>query len=180
MCCNKHWDNSFLFPGRRRFLLIGVSVMAVSILTLGTIAHYISLGHPTRECHFNMTTPLRSSNPTSTHSNTNSTYISRTLPTLISTVLLNQTESTAITANKGLRYFTLGALVLFVGAYSFSFGPGESVGGRLRTISSWYPVFYYVTSLGWSPFLVAWKTCANLSGRFRKAITCLVTLHVVV
>lgn len=109
--------------GRRRFLLIGVSVMAVSILTLGTIAHYVSLGHPTRECHFNMTTPLRSSNPAPMRSIMNSTYISQTLPTLISTISLNQTESTAITADKGLRYFTLGALVLFVGAYSFSFGP---------------------------------------------------------
>ena len=128
--------------------------MAVSILTLGTIAHFISLGHPTRECHFNMTTPLRSSNPSSIF-NTNSTYISRTLPTVISTVSLNQTELTAITANKGLRYFTLGALVLFVGAYSFSFGPGESVGGRLRTISGWYPVtinlvpmIFHLTALG--------------------------------
>ncbi|XP_020623662.1 solute carrier family 2, facilitated glucose transporter member 12-like [Orbicella faveolata] len=122
--------------GRRRFLLIGVSIMAVSILVLGTIAHYISLGHPTRECHFNMTTPLQSSNSPSspslphiltttapTRSIMNSTYISRTLPTVNSTVSLNQTESTAITANKGLRYFTLCALALFVGAYSFSFGP---------------------------------------------------------
>jgi len=138
--------------GRRRFLLIGVSIMAVSILVLGTIAHYISLGHPTRECHFNMTTPLQSSNSPSspslphiltttapTRSIMNSTYISRTLPTVNSTVSLNQTESTAITANKGLRYFTLCALALFVGAYSFSFGPGKSVGGGLRTFSGWYP-----------------------------------------
>lgn len=157
MYCNKHRGSSFLFPGRRRFLLIGVSVMAVSILTLGTIAHYVSLGHPTRECHFNMTTPLRSSNPAPMRSIMNSTYISRTLPTLISTISLNQTESTAITANKGLRYFTLGALVLFVGAYSFSFGPGKSVYGRLRAISGWCPVFHYVTPLGWLPFLVAKK-----------------------
>ena len=149
--CNTHRNNSFLFSGRRRFLLIGVSVMAVSILTLGSIAHYISLGHPTRECHFNMTTPLRSSNPSATiaptHSFTNSTYVSRTLPTVISTVSSTQTESTAITAHKGLRYFTLGALALFVGAYSFSFGPGKSVGGRLRTNSGWYPVVHFVTPL---------------------------------
>jgi len=144
---NKHQDNSVLFPGRRRFLLIGVSVMAVSILTLGTIAHYISFGHPTRECHFNMTTPLQSSKspsspslphvPTTTApslSTMNSTYISRTFPTVNSTVALNQTEATAITASKGLRYFTLGALALFVAAYSFSFGPGKSDGGGLRTI----------------------------------------------
>lgn len=149
---SKHRDSFFLFPGRRRFLLIGVSIMAVSILVLGTIADYISLGHPTRECHFNMTTPLQSSNSPSspslphiltttapTRSIMNSTYISRTLPTVNSTVSLNQTESTAITANKGLRYFTLCALALFVGAYSFSFGPGKSVGGGLRTFSGWYP-----------------------------------------
>lgn len=127
----------FLFVGRRRFLLIGVSIMAVSILTLGSIAHYISLGHPTRQCHFNTTTPLQSTkSPSSpslphiftttapTRSNMNSTYISRTSPTVNSTVSSNQTESAAITANKGLRYFTLVALALFVGAYSFSFGPG--------------------------------------------------------
>lgn len=162
----KHRDSFFLFPGRRRFLLIGVSVMAVSILTLGIIAHYISLGHPTRECHFNMTTPLRTSNPPSSpslphvltttapnRSITNSTYISQTLPTVISTVSLNQTESTAITNNKGLRYFTLGALVLFVGAYSFSFGPGKSVSGRLSAISGWCPVF----SLRHTPGLITFS-----------------------
>lgn len=123
-----------MFAGRRRFLLIGVSIMAVSILTLASISHYISLGHPTRQCHFNITTPLQSTkSPSSpslphiftitapTRSIMNSTYISRTSPTVNSTVSSNQTESTA---NKGLRYFTLAALALFVGAYSFSFGPG--------------------------------------------------------
>ena len=131
--------------------------MAVSILTLGTIAHYISLGHPTRECHFNMTSPFQPSNPSSsliphtvtttapTPSVMNVTNISRSWPTVNSTVSLNQTESTAITASKGLRYFTLGALALFVGAYSFSFGPGKSVGGGLRTTSGWYSVFHNVT-----------------------------------
>lgn len=82
--------------GRRRFLLIGVSVMAVSILTLGIISHYSPLGlHPTRKCHF----VTQTRNFTETAS--------------------NQTHM----ANKGLRYLTLSALVLFVGAYSFSFGP---------------------------------------------------------
>lgn len=81
--------------GRRRFLLIGVSVMAVSILTLGIISHYSPLGlHPTRKCYFNNNS---------------------TAP--------NQTEFTTHIANKGLRYLTLTSLVLFVGAFSFSFGP---------------------------------------------------------
>lgn len=85
------------FAGRRRFLLIGVSVMAVSILTLGIISHYSPLGlHPTRKCHF-VTQTRNFTEPAS-----------------------NQTHM----ANKGLRYLTLSALVLFVGAYSFSFGPG--------------------------------------------------------
>lgn len=131
--------------------------MAASILTLGTIAHYISLGHPTRKCHFNMTTPLQSSNlpssPSLPHILTttapmrsimNSTYISWTLPTVNSTA--------SFTANEGLRYFTLAALALFVGAYSFSFGPGKEVGGGLRTISGWYPFFHYRHSSVWVTF----------------------------
>ena len=153
--------------------------MAVSILTLGTIAHYISLGHPTRQCHFNTTTPLQlSKSPSSpslphiftttapTRSIINSTYISRTLPTANSTVSLNQTESTAITQNKGLRYFTLAALALFVGAYSFSFGPGKEIGGGLRTTSGWYSFFPF-GHLCWSPFFVAWNT---LLGSLSKGV----------
>jgi len=128
-------------PGRRRFLLIGVSIMTVSILTLGIIAHYTSLGQPARKCHFNSTTPQQFSNLPSTptlpyastteipvSSFTNTTNIYSTLfPTKSTGGSLNTTKSKPNLASKGLRYFTLSALVLFVGAYSFSFGPGETV-----------------------------------------------------
>lgn len=124
--------NTYSFPGRRRFLLIGVSIMAASILTLGIIAHYLSLGHPARKCHFNTTTPLQSSNPPSSYTAPHflttaspRSLVNSTLPSVNSTGSLNQTESTATSANKGLRYLALSALVLFVGAYSFSFGPGK-------------------------------------------------------
>ena len=129
----------FTFPGRRRFLLIGVSVMTVSILTLGIVTNYTSLGQPTRKCHFNSTTtmqfanlppspsiPYTSTNMPPRSSFTNSANSSSNLALTNSTASdLNTTESKSTLASKGLRYFTLSALVLFVGAYSFSFGPGK-------------------------------------------------------
>ena len=143
--CSVNWWNVFFsFPGRRRFLLIGVSIMAASILTLGIIAHYISLGHPTRKCHFNATTALQTSNPpfssSAPHFLTTTvsprSLVNSTLPSVNFTGSLNQTELTVTSANKGLRYLALSALVLFVGAYSFSFGTGN-------LLSRWKNQFYF-------------------------------------
>ena len=114
--------------------------MTVSILTLGIIAHYTSLGQPARKCHFNSTTtPQYSNSPSAStmphvftttippSSFTNYTHFYSNLsPTNSSGSALNTTGSQPKLAGKGLRYFTLSALVLFVGAYSFSFGPGKS------------------------------------------------------
>ncbi|KAJ7373800.1 hypothetical protein OS493_009122 [Desmophyllum pertusum] len=102
--------------GRRRFLLIGAITMAASILTLGIIAHYTSLGHPARKCNFNVTTPSQSSYSPSSSSIPD---FSTTTPLFINSTMnssgsLNPTESTAITANKGLRYLTLAALLILL------------------------------------------------------------------
>ena len=110
----------FSILGRRRFLLIGVSCMAVSVLTLGIVAHYTSLGHAERKCHF-------------TH--VSSTTTNSTSSSFVSLSSVNTTDPTPALASKGLRYFTLSALVLFVGAYSFSFGPGELFYEPLITIN---------------------------------------------
>ena len=113
--------------------------MTVSILTLGIIANYTSLGQPARKCQFNSTTTLQFANSPSSPSIpytsttmtptsffTNSANSSSNLSFINSTAsALNTTESKSTLASKGMRYFTLSALVLFVGAYSFSFGPGE-------------------------------------------------------
>lgn len=120
--------------GRRRFLLIGVSVMTVSILTLGIIAQHTSLNQPQRKCYYNSTV-LQSSTSPSMLSTVPSFFSTPTLPTTLTNSsniyfptnstasVLNTTGSKPVLASKGLRYFTLSALVLFVGAYSFSFGP---------------------------------------------------------
>ena len=108
----------FSILGRRRFLLIGVSCMAVSVLALGIVAHYTSLGHAERKCHFTLHSSPTISQVSST--TTNSTSFS-----FVSLSSVNTTDPTPALASKGLRYFTLSALILFVGAYSFSFGPGE-------------------------------------------------------
>lgn len=111
--------------GRRRFLLIGVSTMTVSILTLGVIAHYSSLGQPARKCDFNSTTSLQTATPyrpTSFHIPT--TKMSVSPPVLLTnSTVSNTTEVEPKLVGRGLRYLTLSALVLFVAAYSFSFGP---------------------------------------------------------
>ena len=118
----------FSILGRRRFLLIGVSCMAVSVLTLGIVAHYTSLGHAERKCHF---TPHSSP----TISQVSSTTTNSTSFSFVSLSSVNTTNPTPALASKGLRYFTLSALVLFVGAYSFSFGPGELFYKPLITVN---------------------------------------------
>lgn len=119
--------------GRRRFLLIGVSVMTVSILTLGIIAHFTSLGEPQRKCYYNSTAlPSSRIHSLSTMAPTTSTAAMSTIltnsstfysPTNFTSSVLYTTVSKPMLASKGLRYLTLSALVLFVAAYSFSFGP---------------------------------------------------------
>lgn len=108
--------------GRRRFLLIGVTAMTVSVLTLGIMTHYTSFGHPARKCHFS---PQKSPNIAHFPSNTSSSqfHFNSSSVSYASKSAVTTTDATPALASKGLRYFTLGALVLFVGAYSFSFGP---------------------------------------------------------
>lgn len=118
----------FSILGRRRFLLIGVSCMAVSVLALGIVAHYTSLGHAERKCHFTLHSSPTISQVSST--TTNSTSFS-----FVSLSSVNTTDPTPALASKGLRYFTLSALILFVGAYSFSFGPGELFYEPLITVN---------------------------------------------
>ena len=109
--------------------------MTVSILTLGIIAHYTSLGEPQRKCYYNSTAlpssrihslstmaPTTSAAAISTILTNSSTFYS---PKNFTSSVLNTTVSKPMLASKGLRYLTLSALVLFVAAYSFSFGPGK-------------------------------------------------------
>jgi len=172
--------------GRRRFLLIGVSIMTVSILTLGIIAHYTSLGQPARKCHFNSTTPQQFSNLPSTptlpyastteipvSSFTNTTNIYSTLfPTKSTGGSLNTTKSKPNLASKGLRYFTLSALVLFVGAYSFSFGPVSWL-----LLSEIFPAgikgraFSIATVLNWGTNLVVSLTFLDMLSTFGTSWT---------
>ena len=111
--------------------------MTVSILTLGIIAHYASLGEPQRKCYYNSTAlpssrihslstmaPTTSTTAMSTILTNSSTFYS---PTNFTSSVLDTTVSKPMLASKGLRYLTLSALVLFVAAYSFSFGPGKLV-----------------------------------------------------
>ncbi|KAL9980903.1 hypothetical protein ACROYT_G009544 [Oculina patagonica] len=168
--------------GRRRFLLIGVSIMAVSILTLGIIAHYLSLGHPARKCHFNTTTPLhvQSSNLPSSFSaphfptTTASSYpfTNSTLLLVNSTGSVNHTEPTVTSANNGLRYLALSALVLFVGAYSFSFGPVSWL-----LLSEIFPAgikgraFSIVTVLNWGTNLLVSLTFLDMLSSIGSSTT---------
>ena len=111
--------------------------MTVSILTLGIIAHYTSLGEPQRKCYYNSTTlPSSRIHSLSTMAPTTSTAAMSTIltnsstfysPTNFTSSVLDTTVSKPMLASKGLRYLTLSALVVFVAAYSFSFGPGKPV-----------------------------------------------------
>ena len=122
-----------LSPGRRRFLVIGASVMSASILTLGVISHLnpTSLGSPTRLCHFN-TSSAGGTNTTPTPLPTTPTPLPTTPPPSVSSRSSSAAASpTALLAPTGaadlspaVRYGSLAAVVLFVGAYSFGFGPG--------------------------------------------------------
>ena len=111
--------------------------MTVSILSLGIIAHYTSLGEPQRKCYYNSTAlPSSRIHSLSTMAPTTSTAAMSTIltnsstfysPTNFTSSVLYTTVSKPMLASKGLRYLTLSALVLFVAAYSFSFGPGKLV-----------------------------------------------------
>ena len=111
--------------------------MTVSILTLGIIAHFTSLGEPQRKCYYNSTAlPSSRIHSLSTMAPTTSTVAMSTIltnsstfysPTNFTSSVLDPTVSKPMLASKGLRYLTLSALVLFVAAYSFSFGPGKLV-----------------------------------------------------
>ena len=128
--------------------------MTVSILTLGIIAHYTSLGEPQRKCYYNSTTlPSSRIHSLSTMAPTTSTAAMSTIltnsstfysPTNFTSSVLDTTVSKPMLAGKGLRYLTLSALVLFVAAYSFSFGPGKLVHWNERSVTD-----IIVENFGW-------------------------------
>ena len=107
------------------------------MLALAIIAQLTSLAHPVRECSFNSTTnskvksiptsiPFSLSTTVATERNPSGTLnFSNSVHHSSFNNSFYKNESSEKIVSKGARYVTLTALVLFVAAYSFSFGPGE-------------------------------------------------------
>ncbi|EDO28456.1 predicted protein, partial [Nematostella vectensis] len=101
--------------GRRRFLLMGVSVMAASIITLGVVSTLQPL-KPPKKCYYtqdgltNQTTGI----PYTDQGNVTDAYMNRTT-----------SADSVRPVNPVLRYLALAGLVMFVAGYSFGFGPGN-------------------------------------------------------
>ncbi|XP_048581907.1 solute carrier family 2, facilitated glucose transporter member 10-like isoform X2 [Nematostella vectensis] len=99
--------------GRRRFLLMGVSVMAASIITLGVVSTLQPL-KPPKKCYYtqdgltNQTTGI----PYTDQGNVTDAYMNRTT-----------SADSVRPVNPVLRYLALAGLVMFVAGYSFGFGP---------------------------------------------------------
>ena len=117
--------------GRRKFLLTGASLMGLSLLVLGLVTHYESGESIVNPCQEDLYCHIQSHNSSFYNSSLNSslqTEIPITNSTVISNVTKNSTSHSLmqfILHGEGVgKVLAFTALLTFVAAYGFSFGPG--------------------------------------------------------